>query len=41
MLSKKVEEALNEQILMEGASSNFYLAMAVWEIGRASCRERV
>ena len=30
MLSKKVEEALNEQILMEGASSNFYLAMAVW-----------
>lgn len=30
MLSKKVEEALNEQILMEGASSNYYLAMAVW-----------
>lgn len=30
MLSKRVEDALNEQILMEGASSNFYLAMAVW-----------
>ena len=30
MLSKKVEAALNEQILMEGASSNYYLAMAVW-----------
>lgn len=30
MLSKKVEEALNEQIKMEGMSSNFYLAMASW-----------
>lgn len=30
MLSKKVEAALNEQIKMEGMSSNFYLAMASW-----------
>ncbi|MEQ9187805.1 MAG: ferritin [Cryomorphaceae bacterium] len=30
MLTKRVEEALNEQIKMEGLSSNFYLAMASW-----------
>lgn len=30
MLSKKVEDALNEQIQMEGMSSNFYLSMASW-----------
>jgi len=30
MVSKKVEEALNEQIKMEGMSSNYYLAMASW-----------
>lgn len=30
MLSPKVESALNEQIKMEGSSSNFYLSMAVW-----------
>ncbi len=30
MLSKKVEDALNEQIQMEGKSSNFYLSMASW-----------
>ncbi len=30
MLSKRVEDALNEQIKMEGLSSNFYLAMASW-----------
>lgn len=30
MLAKRVEKALNEQILMEGESSNFYLAMASW-----------
>jgi ferritin len=30
MLSKKVETALNEQIKMEGMSSNYYLAMASW-----------
>ena len=30
MLSPKVETALNQQIKMEGSSSNFYLSMAVW-----------
>jgi ferritin len=30
MLTKRVEEALNEQIKMEGLSSNYYLAMASW-----------
>ena len=30
MLSKRVETALNEQIHMEGKSSNFYLSMASW-----------
>lgn len=30
MLTKRVEDALNEQIKMEGLSSNFYLAMASW-----------
>lgn len=30
MLSKKVEAALNDQIKMEGMSSNYYLAMASW-----------
>jgi ferritin len=30
MFSKKVEAALNKQIVLEGYSSNIYLAMAVW-----------
>ena len=30
MLSKKVEESLNQQIQKEGYSSNLYLAMASW-----------
>lgn len=30
MLSNKIEKALNEQIELEGSSSNFYLAMASW-----------
>lgn len=30
MLSERVQNAINEQIKMEGASSNYYLAMAVW-----------
>lgn len=30
MLSKKVEQALNEQVKMEGNSSNYYLALAAW-----------
>ena len=30
MFSKKVEAALNEQIRLEGFSSNVYLSMAVW-----------
>lgn len=30
MVSKKVEEALNGQILLEGESSQFYLSMASW-----------
>ncbi|MEX2596924.1 MAG: ferritin [Salibacteraceae bacterium] len=30
MLTKRVESALNEQIKMEGMSSNYYLAMASW-----------
>ncbi len=30
MLSKKIEAALNQQIELEGASSQFYLAMASW-----------
>jgi ferritin len=30
MVSEKVEEALNKQILLEGQSSQFYLSMASW-----------
>jgi ferritin len=30
MLSKKIEAALNQQIQLEGSSSQFYLAMASW-----------
>lgn len=30
MLSEKIQNALNEQIKLEGNSSNVYLAMAVW-----------
>ncbi len=30
MLNPKIEAALNEQILLEGQSSHFYLAMASW-----------
>jgi len=30
MLSNKIEKALNEQIELEGASSQYYLAMASW-----------
>ncbi len=30
MLSKKIEDILNEQIEKEGYSSNLYLAMAIW-----------
>ena len=30
MLSKKIEQALNTQIELEAASSNYYLAMASW-----------
>ena len=30
MFSKKVEAALNKQIILEGFSSNIYLSMAVW-----------
>ncbi|TND10632.1 MAG: ferritin [Bacteroidetes bacterium] len=30
MLSKKIEKALNEQIELEGSSSQYYLAMASW-----------
>ena len=30
MFSKKVEAALNKQIVLEGFSSNIYLSMAVW-----------
>jgi ferritin len=30
MLTKKIEQALNEQIELEAASSNYYLAMASW-----------
>lgn len=30
MLSKKIEQALNKQILIEAESSQFYLAMASW-----------
>ncbi len=30
MLSKKIEKALNNQIVLEGTSSNYYLAMASW-----------
>jgi ferritin len=30
MLTKKIEDALNEQILTEAQSSQFYLAMASW-----------
>jgi ferritin len=30
MLSKRVEAALNEQVKLEGDSSNLYLAMASW-----------
>lgn len=39
MLSKTIESALNEQILVEGASSFKYLAMAAWcaREGLAGC----
>ena len=30
MVSKKVEQALNEQIALEASSSQYYLAMASW-----------
>lgn len=30
MLSKKIEKALNAQIVLEAESSNYYLAMASW-----------
>ncbi len=30
MLSKKIEQALNQQIELEASSSNYYLAMASW-----------
>ncbi|UTW63910.1 ferritin [bacterium SCSIO 12741] len=30
MLAKKIEDALNEQVRLEAASSQFYLAMASW-----------
>ena len=30
MISKKIERALNQQILMEGESSQYYLSMASW-----------
>jgi ferritin len=30
MLSKTVEQALNEQVVLEGSSSQYYLAMASW-----------
>lgn len=30
MLTKKIESALNEQVLLEMASSQYYLAMASW-----------
>jgi len=30
MLTKRLEAALNEQVKMEGMSSNYYLAMASW-----------
>eukprot|EP00746_Dinoflagellata_sp_MGD_P020720 gnl/MRDRNA2_/MRDRNA2_148319_c0_seq1.p1 gnl/MRDRNA2_/MRDRNA2_148319_c0~~gnl/MRDRNA2_/MRDRNA2_148319_c0_seq1.p1 ORF type:complete len:173 (+),score=15.81 gnl/MRDRNA2_/MRDRNA2_148319_c0_seq1:130-648(+) len=30
MLSKKIEKSLNEQVLLEAQSSQFYLAMASW-----------
>ncbi len=30
MLSKKIEQALNNQIELEASSSNYYLAMASW-----------
>jgi ferritin len=33
MISKTVEQALNNQILLEAASSQFYLAMASWSEG--------
>lgn len=29
-MNKKIEKALNEQVLMEASSSQFYLAMASW-----------
>ena len=34
MISKKVEKALNHQILLEAESSQFYLAMASWSEGQ-------
>ena len=30
MVSSKVEDSLNNQILLEGESSQFYLSMASW-----------
>ena len=50
MLSKKMEEALNAQVNAEFWSAYLYLSMSNhfaaagnqgFEIGRASCRERV
>ena len=29
-MNKRIEEALNEQIIKESSSSQFYLAMASW-----------
>ncbi|MFT6747093.1 MAG: ferritin [Glaciecola sp.] len=34
MISKKIEKALNNQILLEAESSQFYLAMASWAEGQ-------
>jgi ferritin len=30
MLAKTIEQALNEQVMLEGSSSQYYLAMASW-----------
>lgn len=37
MVSSKVEEALNRQILLEGESSQFYLSMASWAESQGYC----
>ena len=41
MISKKMEAALNEQIVLEGYASFLYLAMAVWcdDIGLTGCHQ--